>query len=194
MLLTDYNVSEKAVSVYLSSFKGLKLFFWNQDGDSIKLFMKTLLPAELKTSLVVKRKMNKIADIITVANDFMNKGNESVISFVESGEKQYILVSNDHFLNSFDLKKLSRNLRIKSAEEFFTGEIRPQGAKRLIVNNHSDQAVYLLNILKYGKRLVFSKVLSEINTKSYFISNMTVENYHLVYVNQTKSCISIRQI
>lgn len=193
-LLTDFNVSEKAISVYLSTFKGLKLFFWNQDGDSVKLFMKTLLPAELKTSLVVKRKLSKIENIVTVAGDFMNKGNESVISFVESGEKQYILVSNDGFLTSFDLKELNRNLRIKSAEELFIGEMRPQSAKRLIVSNHSDQAIYLLNILKNGKRLVFSKMLSEINSKSYFVCNMTVENYHLVYVNQTKSCISVRQI
>lgn len=193
-LLLDYNISEKAISSYLSTFNGLKLFFWNQDGDSIKLFMKTFLPEELKATLVAKRKMTKVSKILTVVNDFMNLEKESVISFVESNEKMYILINNGRFINSFYLKTVNKNLLVNFAEQLVTGEIRTNGTTRLIINNPSDQIVYYLNILKGGKQIIFSKMFPEINAGSFFVKNMTAKNYHLVYLNYTKSCISVRQI
>ncbi len=193
-LLTDYIISEKVIGADLSSFKGVKLFFWKNDDDSIKLFKKIFLPDEQKAELVLKLRMKNISDFITISNDFFNLEKEAVISFVESNEKPYILVSRDRFVNKFAVKELNNYLQIKNPMQLFAGEIRTNGTKRLIANNLNDQTIYKLNILKRGNQIVFSKMLENINAKKFFVKNMTVNNYHLVYLNQTKRCISIRQI
>lgn len=193
-LLTDYNISEKAISADLSVLNGLKLFFWNQDGDSIKLFKKTFLPEELKADLILKVKMKKISNFFTIADDFHNLEKESIISFVESDEKHYILVSYDGFINIFNAEEVNRNLMLEDLKQLFVGEIRTNGTRRLIINNYNDQNIYRLNILRKGKKIVLSKMLEKINAEKFFVKNMTVKNFHLVYLNQAKGSISIRQI
>ncbi len=193
-LLTDYNISEKAISADLSTLKGVKLFFWNQIGDSIKLFKKTFLPEEMKAEFLLNIKMKNISNFLTVVDDFHNLDKESIISFVESDEKPYILVSHDGSVNSFDVEEVKKNLIVRDLNQLFVSEIKPNGTRRLIVNNYNSQNIYRLNILRKGKKIVFSKIIDKINTEKFFVRNMTVNNYHLVYLNQTKECISIRQI
>jgi hypothetical protein len=193
-LFTDYNISEKAISANLSALKGTKLFFWNQIGDSIKLFKKTFLPEEMKAELILKFKLKNISNFLTVVDDFHNLDKESIISFVESDEKPYILVSHDGSVNSFDVKDVKKNLVVKDRNQLFVSEIKPNGTRRLIINNYNDQSVYRLNILRKGKKIVFSKILEKINAAKFLVKNMTVNKFHLVYLNQIKECISIRQI
>jgi len=193
-LLTDYNISEKAISADLSTLRGVKLFFWNQIGDSIKLFKKTFLPEEMKAEFLLNIKMKNISNFLTVVDDFHNLDKESIISFVESDEKPYILVSHDGSVNSFDVEEVKKNLIVRDLNQLFVSEIKPNGTRRLIVNNYNSQNIYRLNILRKGKKIVFSKIIDKINTEKFFVRNMTVNNYHLVYLNQTKECISIRQI
>lgn len=193
-LLTDYNISEKVISADFSALKGLKLFFWKIDEDSIKLFKKTFLPEEKKAELVLKLKLKEITEFFTISDDFLNFERESLISFVESNQKQYILVSRDKFVNVFAVKELNKYLQINNTEQLFAGEIRPNGTKKLIANNYNDQTLYKLNILKNGNKIAFSKMLDKIDAKKYFVKNMTMNKYHLVYLNQAKGCISIRQI
>jgi len=193
-LLTDFNISEKVISADLSSLNGLKLFFWNLDGDSIKLFKKTFLPEELKADLVLTIKMKNISNFFTKADDFHNLEKESIISFVESNEKHYILVSYDGFINIFNAAEVNKNLMLKDLNQLFVGEIRPNGTRRLIINNYSDQNVYRLNILRKGKKIAFTKLLENINAENYFVKNMTVNNFHFIYINQDRRCISVREI
>jgi hypothetical protein len=193
-LLTDYNISEKVISADLSALKGLKLFFWNLDGDSIKLFKKTFLPEEQKADLVLKVKMKNIANFLTISDDFHNMEKESVISFVESKEKHYILISYDGFINIFNTEEVINNLALDDLKQIFVGEIRPNGTRRLIINNRSNQNVYRLNILRKGKKIAFTKLLEKINAENYFVKNMTVNNFHFIYINQDKKCISVREI
>ena len=193
-LLTDYNISEKVISADISALKGLKLFFWNLDGDSIKLFKKTFLPEEQKADLVLKVKMKNIANFLTISDDFHNMEKESVISFVESKEKHYILISYDGFINIFNTEEVINNLASDDLKQIFVGEIRPNGTRRLIINSRSDQNVYRLNILRKGKKIAFTKLLEKINAENYFVKNMTVNNFHFIYINQDKKCISVREI
>ena len=193
-LLTDYNISEKAISADLSTLKGVKLFFWNQIGDSIKLFKKTFLPEEMKAEFLLNIKMKNISNFLTVVDDFHNLDKESIISFVESDEKPYILVSHDGSVNSIDVEEVKKNLIVRDLNQLFVSEIKPNGTRRLIVNNYNSQNIYRLNILRKGKKIVFSKIIDKINTEKFFVRNMTINNYHLVYLNQTRQCISVRQI
>ncbi|OGU82076.1 MAG: hypothetical protein A2W11_01155 [Ignavibacteria bacterium RBG_16_35_7] len=164
------------------------------DGDSIKLFKKTFLPEELKADLVLTIKMKNISNFFTKADDFHNLEKESIISFVESNEKHYILVSYDGFINIFNAAEVNKNLMLKDLNQLFVGEIRPNGTRRLIINNYSDQNVYRLNILRKGKKIAFTKLLENINAENYFVKNMTVNNFHFIYINQDRRCISVREI
>jgi hypothetical protein len=192
--VADYIISEGISNVDLSNFKDLKLFFSKLDEDSIKFFKKTLFPRELRTELVFKVKMGNVSNIKLIADDFFNLEKESIISFVESGEKHYILVSLNGSVNVFETKDVNKNLIVNDLRQLSVGEIRTFGSRRLIVKNDKDQSVYRLNILRKGKKIIFSKMFENISAGAFFVKNMTLKNYHFVYVNNTKRCISIKQI
>ena len=153
-----------------------------------------MLPEELRTDLVLKVKMNDITELLTIADDFFNLEKESIISFVESNEKHYILVSVNGQVNIFDSQEVNENLMVKELNQLFVSEIRTNGTRRLIINNYKDQHIYWLNILRKGKRIILFKMLDNINTEKFFIKNLTVNNFHFVYINPITGCISIRQI
>lgn len=193
-LLSDYFVAEKIIGADLFSLKNLKLLFWKYDNDSVKLYQKTFLPEELKAEMILKLQMKNISNFFTISDDFFNLEKESLISFVEMNEKKYILINRDQVVNIFNIKDLNEHLKIASHEQIFIGEIRKNGTRRLFVNNHSNQTVYKLNILRNGTKIIFVKIRDNVACKKYFIKNLTINNYHLVYLNQAKGCISSRQI
>lgn len=193
-LQNDFTVSEKAVSSFLSAAGKPKLIFWTYDNDSLKLFIKTFLPEEEKVNMIAKVHLTHVNKVLMAAGDFLNLDKESIISFVESNQKQYILLCNDRFINSFDLDEIEKKLLINSQNQLYIGEIRKNGTKRLIVNNPLLQKLYYLNILRGGKQLKFSKLKPFITAKSFFVKNLTVSEYHLVFLNQEEECISIRRL
>lgn len=193
-LLTDYTISEKVIAIDLSVLKGLNLFFWTQEKDSLKLFRKSFLPQELKAEIMLKLKMPGVLKILMKADDFHNLEKESVISFVDSNEKQYILVTVDGLVNKFDLESFDKDLKAYVEEQLSSSEIKINGTRRLIFNNFNDESIYRLNILRKGKKINFTKMRDEIKTKKYFVKNLTMNNFHIVYINQQKGCISVRQI
>jgi hypothetical protein len=121
-------------------------------------------------------------------------GKESIISFVEADEKHYILVSHDGFVNIFNAEVVNKNLVLEDNKQLFVSELKTNGTRRLIINNYNDQSIYRLNILRKGKKIALSKILDMVNAGNFFVKNMTVNNFHFIYFNQTKGCISIRQI
>lgn len=194
ILFSEQNISQNVPSSYLSSLEGIKIFFWKQDTDSIKLFRKSFLPDEQKAELILKMKMPNVNNFLTIADDFNNLAKESVISFVESNEKHYILVSYDAALNMFEQNELNKMLIINSRDQLFTGEVRKNGTRRLAAFDPGDNSIYRLNIAKKGKKIGWSKLLGEIEAGRFFIKNLTVNDYHLVYINSNKRTISIKQI
>ncbi|NWF89875.1 MAG: VCBS repeat-containing protein [Ignavibacteriaceae bacterium] len=194
ILLTDFNISEKAVNSYISSSKELNLYFWNHDDDSLKLFCKTFHPKEFKANLLSGISMKDVKSVFTIADDFMNTEKESVISFVESNEKAYILVSNERTISTFNLKTLNKKLQILNQNQLFSSEINENTARKIFVNDLSNHSIGFFSILRKGKQVMFSELKSPIRTSSYFIKNLGVSDYHLVFINNQKACISIRQI
>ncbi len=192
-LFTDYNISEKVISVAVSSTKGFHVFFWNQEGDSIKLFKKTFFPEEAKAELISKLEMNKITDFLTIADDFLDL-TVSTINFVESDKKRYILITNDRFIYSFDAGEIKKNLQIKGSEQVFSSEVKTNGMNKLIINDPQNQSIYKLNILGKGEKINISRLRDKINATKFFVKNMTMNNFHIVYLDLEKGCISIRQI
>jgi len=131
---------------------------------------------------------------LIIADDFHNLGKESIISFVESDEKHYILITRDGFVNIFNAEEVNNNFILEDNKQLFVSELKTNGTRRLIINNYNNQSIYWLNILRKGKKIILTEIIDEITTEKFFVKNMTVNNFHFIYLNQTMGCISIRQI
>lgn len=193
-LFSEQNISQNVKDFYLSSLNGIRIFFWKQDADSIKLFKKSFLPEEQKAEMLVKSKMTDVESILTIADDFKNLEKESVISFVESNEKHYILAAYDSELNIFKRDGLNKHLIIKKRNQLFSGEVRKNGTRRLTAFNHDDDSIYRLNITNKGKKISWIKLVDGVQAEKYFIKNLTVNDYHTVFINLKTGTISIKQI
>lgn len=193
-LFNEYFISDKVVSANLSALYGMKLFFWKGEENSFKLFKKTFLPEEHMAELMVKFNMDTSSNFLSIANDFFNLEKENVISFVESGKNQYILITRDESIYSHNLKDINKHLHVNELTQLFVGETRFNGTQRLIINDASNEKIYKLNILNGGRKLNLVKMIDNVSAYRFFVKNMSASNYHLVYLNQKNNCISVRQL
>ncbi len=192
-LLSESYSFKDVLNFNWSGLFGTKLYHWKYTGDSVKLFQTGFPAAEIEPKLVLKAAIKNVAKIFSAADDFFNLDKLINISFVVTDQKHYILISHEDIIGLFD-NSIDNSLLINDKEQFFVGESRINGTKRLFINSYEDKTIYKLNILRRGEKVFFSKLMDNVNAKKFFIKNMTANNYHLVYLNRDFDCISIRQI
>lgn len=192
-LLSEYYSLQDVSNFNWSTLNGIKLYYWTYTGDSVKLFQTSFPAADIKPKLVLKAAIKNVVKIFSVTDDFFNLDNLINIGFVVTDQKHYILISYDDIIGLFD-HSIDNLSPINDKEQFFIGESRINGTKRLFINSYDAQTIYKLNILRKGEKVFFSILIDNVNAKKFFIKNMTAKNYHLVYLNRDFNCISIRQI
>lgn len=192
-LLSEHYSLKNVSSFNWSGLNDNKLYYWTYTGDSVKLFQTSFTAADIKPKLVLKAAIKNVDKIFSATDDFFNLDKSINIGFVVTDQKHYILISHDEISGLFDYSR-DNSLLINDKEQFFIGESRINGTKRLFINSYYDQTIYKLNILRKGEKVFFPKLIDNVNAKKFFIKNMTVKNYHLVYLNRDYNCISIRQI
>lgn len=192
--LSEFVLSENVVDFSWSSVGSMNLFFWTYLNDTLRHFRHNLTSNEYNSELVYKIHFKNLESILTVTDDFFNLDKSIHISFVGTNEKRYILITQDEKIVSHNLNDVHDAILVNDKSQLFSGEIRLNGTKRLIVNNYADKSIYKLSILGRGDKLLFTKIANNVQAKRFFIKNMTTRNYHLIYINEARNCVSINQI
>ncbi|MDO8550094.1 MAG: VCBS repeat-containing protein [Ignavibacteria bacterium] len=200
------------------SYRDLKFSFSNQLIDNIKVFDASLglnnininYWAEKKDKLsLLKREPGRVSElaeekisllkydiknIISFTGDLLSMDKDVVFSFINEDERNYAVISTDTFSTVISKKKKSGEFRITSKNNLFFGETRFNGLKKLSVYLPEKNIINRLEFIQKGKNIASTKLADTSQLGSFFIKNMTLKYYHLVYSNIEKGCITIKRL
>ncbi len=128
------------------------------------------------------------------AGDLFNKDEAVSISFFETRDKNFALLSSGDSPVLVVSKNFMDHFRIKNKNQLFFGELKSGGLEKLFIYVPGESELYKIDFVKRGKQVVITKVINAANVDSYFVKNMDYKDYYLVYTDSVEHCIKIRQI
>ncbi len=211
-----YQIAE-TLNFGVFSYRDLKFSFSNQVVDNVKVLDASLglnnininYWVEKKDKLVLLKRepgkiselseerislqKDKIKNIFSLTGDLLNRGKDIVFSFINGDNKDYAVIS-DTFSTVIGKRRKTAEFRITSKNNLFFGETRFNGLKKLSVYLPEKNIINRLDFIQKGKNVVSTKLTDTSKLGSFFIKNMTSKNYHLVYSNVEKGCITIKRL
>ena len=130
--------------------------------------------------------------IIEFTGDLLNNEKDITISFFNSANDDFAVVTSEKSSTVINENERLANLKVENKDQLFFGEMKPAGLKKLFV--HHNSIVDKFNFLNKGKELVSKDILKAMDLNRYFIKNMNLKNYHIVFTQKNVSPISVYKI
>jgi len=128
-------------------------------------------------------------EIVSFTGDLLNIDKNISINFLNKQQSGYALVFSDVLLTKISGSK-PFGFRITNKNHLFFGETR-LGLKKLFAYQEDKKIISRLEFIQNGRNVILTKIADVNKPGDFFIKNMTSKNYHLVYSNLEKNCISI---
>jgi len=104
------------------------------------------------------------------------------------------MITTDTFSSLVERGENTGEFRITSKNDLFFGETRFNGLKKLSVYLLGKKSVNKLEFINKGRNVASTEIAEGLAARSYFIKNMSSKNYHVVYSDGEKICITIKPI
>ncbi len=186
----EITISDLASNITLGS--GKSVYFWQKSGNNLifysKDFNKLQTPPEEKFSLSLK----EYYKIVAFTGDLLNNDKDISISFFASEADNFAVVTAGKTSSVIKANNQIPSLNVINKEQLFFGEMKFNGLKKLFVyhNNIIDR----FDFLKEGRELITTGIADAENLNRYFIKNMNIKNYHIVFTQKNESPISVNNI
>jgi hypothetical protein len=169
----------------------LTLYYWYDEGSNISLAKKKISATVKKVAIVP---LTDSLKIISFVGDLLNVEKDVLISFFSTAVTDYAMITTDTFSSLVERGENTGEFRITSKNDLFFGETRFNGLKKLSVYLPREKTVNRLEFIYKGRNVASTEIAEGLAARSYFIKNMTSKNYHIVYSNTEKMCITIKPI
>lgn len=170
------------------------VFYWQETEQNVLLKEKHLFNKSELAHDVTSVPLTDSLKINSYAGDLLNMDKNVFISFITSPRDDYTVVAYRDFSSLIKNDKSLSGFRITSKNNLFFGETRFNGLKKLCIYFPGQSEIDKLEFINKGKNLAFTQIANQAYIKNFFIKNMTSKNYHIVYSDNDKNCITIKRI
>jgi hypothetical protein len=170
------------------------LIYWAKAQNGAALNKVSIANGSIASNRLFAFSEGNVSSINSFTGDIFNNDKDASISFIQSGDKNYIAVSNyksTYLINPAEVPDF--NL-VGNTEQLFLGETRPNGLKKLFVYSPGISSISRIDFLNKGRDILIPRLTEAENTEHYFIKKMSSRNYHVVYTDTLNNCITIRQL
>ena len=187
-------ISDSVFAANIATVPSPQLFYWKVSNGK-QAWYRVSLANNFKNPLkYFQLSLSDTTLISSFAGDLFNKNEVVSISFFETKDKNFALLSGDNLPVSVVSKNFIDHFRIKNKNQLFFGEMKPGGLEKLFIYVPEISELYKIDFINNGKKIVITKVKKAPNVGSYFVKNMSYRDYYFVYTDSLDNCIKIRQI
>jgi len=207
------NIAFNIFDAAISNINNIAFYYWKASEDSLTL-TKKILPKKRRiinsgesadiSQLITSKRINILQRvsrsndyITTFIGDIYNRKREVCITFItqntvsaDTSKEDITIISSPGTLKIVK----NRNLFVTSGNQIFFGEMRFNGPKKLFIYKPEEKKLNKLDFVEGGNRWIISSVADSVDINHYFIKNMSLRSYHLVFTDKESGCISIRKI
>jgi hypothetical protein len=186
------NIDLLDASVGLSSIVNVN--FWITEKDNVLLY--NYQPGKISEFREEKFSLRReqVNSITSFTGDLLNMEKNISISFINGKTEMFAVVSADTLVSFVKETEDEGYFRITSRNQLFFGETRFSGLKKLCIYLPEKNLIARLEFIRQGKNIVFTELTEISEPGGFFIKNMTSKNYHIVYSDLVKNCITIKRL
>lgn len=170
------------------------VYFWQREGTNVSFFRAASEKNDSKPKKIATIPMDMNFSLQSFSGDLFNMEKDVTLSFFYTADAKVIAIVSDSLISLIKVKEESAVFRIKNKNQLFFGQLKFDGLKRLFVYQQGQNRIHRADFIHGGKNVIFSRVAEVSSLYSFFIKNMDIKNYHIVYTNEKENCITISRL
>lgn len=167
------------------------VYYWKEEMDSVHLYRAEILTGADKYHKYFSLFRTEEMKIITVSADLKSTGGPSIMSFIDSENRNFMISSDLNGYSIYPPATEDFRLLIEKENRLFFGDIDDGGKGKLTVYTTDTNSLNMINVTGRVKKYSLIKLLDREGVGSYFIDNFVSNNFCFIYSNTMESCISL---
>jgi hypothetical protein len=193
-LNSTYTIADNVVNVSCGMENSQSLCFWQNNSDSLILyqtsFRNNFENPEIKYSVKTKKDYN----ILSLTGDFFTNNKDAYFAIIHSPELNQALTLSGNSVCTVDRKEIIEEMAVSDIKRFYIGACNFKGLDKIFFYSGIDKNIKKIDLINKGKNIIISPVANVQDSGDYFIKNMNMRSFHLVYTNNKENCITIKQL
>ena len=174
--------------------KEIRAFYWKEKSDSLffnEVIVKT--GPNIYSGIMGLSKKDSIKISITASNQLYG-GKPWVISLIGNDNKNFLISFKENSYKKLQLLNEASKIDYFKNEVFTFAKLQYDENESLLIYIPDSKSLNKLSISNDGKNYSLKQIVDGVDINSYFIDKFTRTNYHLVYSDKEKGCISVLQL
>ncbi|MDR3668098.1 MAG: VCBS repeat-containing protein [Ignavibacteriaceae bacterium] len=188
-----YTIADNVINVSKGNKNSAGFYFWQSSGDSLILYKASFNNNLEKPYIKYSVKIKKDYSIVSLKGDYFSNKNACFNLIHAPGLYQTITLS-DNNVYTFNKKEVIEELKDADQNSFYVNASNFRGTDRIFFYSDTDSKLRKIELLNKGENIIISPVCDIQNAGDYFIKNMDMRNFNLVYSNKKENCITVKQI
>jgi hypothetical protein len=193
-LNTNYTVAKNVINVSYEKENLDYLYFWQNNHDSLILyrasFNNNFENPEIKYTGLIK----EVIMLHSFAGNFIINNKDADISYFHAAYSNQVIISAGSFINMISKKEINEELEGTPSNQYYVGALNFKGLDKLFFNSTADNKIKMIDLVNKGRNVVISPVADVKFAGDYFIKNLNMRSFHLVYINTKENCITVKQL
>ncbi|MHB8579673.1 MAG: hypothetical protein ACYDA4_07405 [Ignavibacteriaceae bacterium] len=188
------NLAYYVRSANISLAKDISLVYLQVKDDIISLNKAIFKSENISTQNKISIRVSNLLSTAMLTSDFLNRDKDETVCLITADSNSSIIFSTNRFTNIVKTKKLNEDFSANKTSDFYFGEIRSKGLKKLFYYSPINNSINMVEFIRGGKEIAVSKIADADNLQSYFIKNMSYRKTQVVFTDKKNNCITIKQL
>jgi len=170
------------------------MYYWQFDGKDYSLSKFIIGKAGAQKESIFKLSSNEKYSLNSFSADLTGNETNITTAFFHNDINSFAHIIGSNGAKKINGSNLRKIIKINSPTQFYLGETRLGGIKKLNIYDEETTTLYRLDFIEEGRNFITTSLGEANGLKSYFIKNMNSRNYHIVYSNKVKNSITVKQV
>ena len=193
-LNSTYTIADNVVNVSCWKENSQAIYFWQNNSDSLILyqasFRNNFENPEIKYSFKTKKDYN----ILSLTGNFFTNNKDAYFTIIHSPALNQVLTLSGNIVCTLERKEIIEEMAVSDIKRFYIGACNFKGLDKIFFYSGVDKNIKKIDLINKGKNTIISPVANVQDIGDYFIKNMNMRSFHLVYTNNKENCITIKQL
>jgi hypothetical protein len=193
-LNSTYTIADNVVNVSFGRENSQALYFWQNNSDSLILYQASFSNNFENPEIKYSTKSNKYNNILSLTGDFFTSNKDAYFTIIHSPELYLTLTLSGNTICTLERKENIGEMAVSGIKQFYVARSNFKGLDKIFFCSGIDKNIKKIDLLNKGKNIFISPVADVQYAGDYFIKNMDMKSFHLVYINNKENCVTIKQL
>ena len=193
-LNSTYTISDNVINVSYGKENSQTIYFWRNSIDSLILyrasFKNNFENPEIKYSIKIKKDYR----ILSIAGNYFSYNKDDYFGIIHSTDLNQILTLSGNNICTLARKETFEKLVDPDINQFYVTASNFKDLDKIFFYSGINKSIERIDLINKGKNIIIKPIAEARFVGNYFIKNMNMRNYHLVYTNKNENCITIKQL